>query len=81
MMVASLMQATLFFYFFKRYIFDVEKYIKTEYSKHLSYFHETQYELQYVKVTASSSVILEISRTIKKQRNNLSVANKRVVTN
>ena len=61
-------------------LFDVGKYIKTEYSKHLSNFHESQFELQYVKVTATSSAMLEISHIIKKQRKNVKdtiyVANK-----
>ena len=55
-------------------LIDVDQYIKTEYLKHLSNFHETQYELQYVRVTSSS--VSEILDTIKKHRNRIQCDNR-----
>ena len=48
-------------------LIDVNCYIKMEYSKHLSNFHEQQYELQYVRVRAKDNTSA-ISDAIKRNR-------------
>ena len=50
---------------------EVEKYIKTEYSKHISNFNKTQYDLQYVRVDhGSNNNVSSILNSINKVRNN-----------
>ena len=47
---------------------DVEKYIKSEYSKQLTNFNETQFELQYIRVITSPANVIEIMDSLKKGR-------------
>ena len=47
---------------------EVDEYIKTEYSKQLSNFHETEYELQQFRVTGISSSVMTISGAIKNHK-------------
>ena len=50
---------------------DVEKYIKTEYAKHISNFSDTQFDLQYIKITTESTSASSILSSVNKARNRI----------
>ena len=48
---------------------DVEKYIKTEYAKHILNFSDTQFDLQYIKIITESTSASSILSSVNKARN------------
>ena len=48
---------------------DVETYIKTEYVKHILNFSDTQFDLQYIKITTESTSASSILSSVNKDRN------------
>ena len=48
---------------------DVEKYIKTEYAKHILNFSDTQFDLQYIKIITESTSASSILSIVNKARN------------
>ena len=50
---------------------DVEKYIKTEYAKHILNFSDTQFDLQYIKITTESTSASSILSSVNKARNRI----------
>ena len=48
---------------------DVELYVRTEYSKQIVDFNESQFELQYIRVTTSLANVTDILRSSKMRRN------------